>query len=74
MSLLGTWTKHDFEDTSVPNDTLTNIASLDVSAGTYLIIFVVAWQKNATGYRQIGVAENAPLPSGKESIHDCTSS
>lgn len=71
-----------FNDVSVPNDVITNIATLDIPPGRFLVIACAGFSANDNGYRQIGislkatsshssrflVSRVAPCPSGATGI------
>ena len=49
----------NFNDVSVPNDVVTNIATIDIPPGRFLVIAYAAFAANNSGYRQIGFGLNA---------------
>ena len=46
------------DSASVASGTWTKLQSMTMAAGTYLVVFSVTWQADATGYRQFAALKN----------------
>jgi len=51
------------EDSSVPNDVVTNVATVDIPPGCFLVIAYLAFAANDNGYRQMGFGLNVAQPN-----------
>ena len=52
-------TTTQYDDISVSNDTVTNLGSVQLPAGRYLLIGVVEYPSNSTGYRRLGISTSS---------------
>ena len=50
------YTALSFSETAVPSGTVTNVQTLELTKGLYLIQISAYWTGNTSGYRQIGLA------------------
>ena len=57
------WQDLSPNDVNVPNNTLTELYSLNLTAGTYLIIYGAYFAANSTGNREIGIGNDTTAVS-----------
>lgn len=56
LSVIGDAYQIDVNDQAVPNNSNTELCTIQITPGEWIVEAIVAWQSNSNGYRQLGLS------------------